>query len=230
MNGINFLASIPMRKEPSDTSEMVNQVLFGEIFEVLENQEKWSKIKLHHDKYEGWIDNKQWMRSEEKRRKNKEQSVVTSLFVKNNNLILPAGSFVDAAVSENKKSILQTAKLFLHVPYLWGGRTFMGIDCSGFTQVVFRIHGTKLLRDAYQQEMQGKKITLKDAITNDLAFFSNNAGRVTHVGIIIKEKNTFKIIHASGKVRIDRLDEKGIFNEETLLYSHNLYSIKRIVK
>ena len=149
---------------------------------------------------------------------------------KEKDCIYPLGSLVEFKVPENKKTILQTAKLFLNTPYLWGGRTFMGIDCSGFTQVVFRVHGIKLLRDAYQQATQGKKIKFADAATNDLAFFSNQEGRIIHVGIVIKEKNDIKIIHASGKVRIDKLEERGIFFEETQTYSHQLHSIKRISK
>ena len=230
MNGINYLSVIPMRKEASDKSEMTNQVLYGETFKILEKNEKWSKIQLHHDKYEGWIDNKQWAINNERLTINNSKRIVNTLFVKKNNIIHPAGSFVDFKVTENKNSILQTAKLFLNTPYLWGGRSFMGIDCSGFTQVVFRVHGIKLLRDTYQQTTQGKKIQLVNAATNDLAFFSNDKGSVIHVGIIIKEKNKLKIIHASGKVRIDNFDEKGILNAEKQIYTHHLHSIKRITK
>lgn len=228
MNGINYLSVVPMRKETSDKSEMINQVLYGETFKILEKTEKWSKIQLHHDKYEGWIDNKQWMPGNKYSTINNSKKIVSDLFLKKNNVIYPAGSFVDFKITENKKSILQTAKLFLNTPYLWGGRTFMGIDCSGFTQVVFRLHNIKILRDAYQQATQGKKITLTNAITNDLAFFSNSEGHVIHVGIVIKEKSNLKIIHASGKVRIDSLDENGIFNAERQIYTHHLHSLKRI--
>lgn len=230
MNGINILAAISMRREPSDKSEIVNQVLYGETFLILEKQEKWSKIKLHHDQYEGWIDNKQWQKQESGVMNKDKVSIVSNLFLKKSNHIYPLGSLVDFEVSQHMKSLLQTAKLFLNTPYLWGGRTFMGIDCSGFTQVVFRVHGIKLLRDAYQQATQGKKIKFTDVMTNDLAFFSNNEGKIIHVGIVIKEKNDLKIIHASGKVRIDKLKEDGIFYEETQTYSHQLHSIKRISK
>ncbi len=230
MKGSAFLSVIPMRKEPSDRSEMVNQILFGETFEILEKQEKWSKIKLHHDKYEGWIDNKQWEISKSEKPKGKNSKVISSVFLKKQHLIFSAGSFVDFEVPGNKRTLLQTAKLFLQTPYLWGGRTFMGIDCSGFTQIVFRLHDIKLKRDAYQQQSQGKKISFADAATNDLAFFSNAEGKVIHVGIVIRKNNSLKIIHASGNVRIDKLDASGIFNEETQLYSHHLHSIKRISK
>lgn len=230
MKGIAFLSVIPMRKEPSDKAEIVNQILFGETFDVLEKQEKWSKIKLHHDKYEGWIDNKQWTINDVRLTINSSKKTISELFLKDKKVIFPLGSYVEFNVKENKKTLLQTAKLFLNTPYLWGGRTFAGIDCSGFTQVVFRVHDIKLLRDAYQQQTQGKKIKLQDAVTNDLAFFSNPEGRVVHVGIVINEKNKLKIIHSSGRVRIDMLDEQGIFNEETQTYSHHFHSVKRIAK
>jgi cell wall-associated NlpC family hydrolase len=130
--------------------------------------------------------------------------------------------------SNLQHTISGIAKKFLDTPYLWGGRTFMGIDCSGFTQVVFRVNGKNLLRDAYQQQTQGKKINFESATSGDLAYFSNEEGKVIHVGIILKEKNKVGIIHASGKVRIDSLDEKGILNNDTQSYSHRLHSIKRI--
>ena len=233
MKGINHLAVIPMRKEPSECSEMVNQVLYGESFDILDKQEKWSKIKLHHDQYEGWIDNKQYDSPQSTVHGSQQKHTVNKLFIKyaagNKKLILPMGSFIQQLSTINYQlSIIRIAKKFLGVPYLWGGRTFMGIDCSGFTQIVFRVNGIKLLRDSTQQQTQGKKIKFEKSLTNDLAFFSNKEGRIIHVGIIIKEKGKTKIIHASGCVRIDTLDKKGIFNEEMQTYSHNLHSVKRI--
>lgn len=230
MKGIAFLSVVPMRKEASDRAEMVNQVLYGETFDILEKQEKWSKIRLHHDKYEGWIDNKQWALTSGQQPTANRKNIISVLFLKKKNEIYPLGSFVGFDLAENKRSLLQTAKLFLNTPYLWGGRTFAGIDCSGFMQVAFRVHGIQLLRDAYQQQTQGRKIKLENADTHDLAFFHNDAGRIIHVGMVIKEKNSLKIIHASGSVRIDKLDAKGIFNEETQSYSHQLHSVKRVIK
>lgn len=230
MKGVCLLSSIPMRSEPTDRAEMVNQVIYGETFDILIQEEKWSKIKLHHDNYIGWIDNKQWKIFVGKKQSIKNLHFVSSHFSKKNRQILPAGSIINFIETENSKTVLQTAKLFLNTPYLWGGRTCMGIDCSGFTQIVFRIHHIFLLRDAYQQASQGKKISLKNIASNDLVFFQNKDGKIIHVGIAIKEKNTLKIIHASGKVRIDILDEKGIYNEETQMYTHQLHSIKRVMK
>ncbi len=128
MKGIIYLAAVPLRKEPSDRAEMVNQILYGETFEVLETQEKWSRIKLYHDKYEGWIDNKQWSEVNGQKSIVSRKKHISTLFLKKKNMIFPLGCFVDFDVNENKKTLLQTAKLFLNTPYLWGGRTFMGID------------------------------------------------------------------------------------------------------
>lgn len=224
--GICQLSVVPMRASASDKSEMINQIIFGETFDLLEVQEKWTKVCLHHDKYEGWIDNKQY---------NIINNNVFNFNVLNKKILyknsqyLSIGSLVDLEVMPNKKSLIDTAKLFINVPYLWGGRSIFGIDCSGFMQLVFRVHQVNLPRDAYQQAEIGTLIDFENCHSNDLAFFANDVGKIIHVGIIIRKKNNIKIIHASGKVRIDTLDVKGIFNEETQSYSHNLHSIKRIV-
>ena len=124
------------------------------------------------------------------------------------------------------QEILQVAKFYLNAPYLWGGRSVFGIDCSGFTQIVFKQFNLYLHRDAYQQAQQGELINfLEEAKTGDLAFFDNSDGHITHVGIIIDNN---KIIHASGKVRIDFIDSQGIFNHELQRYTHTLRIIKRI--
>jgi cell wall-associated NlpC family hydrolase len=125
------------------------------------------------------------------------------------------------------KGIAENAYMYLHSPYLWGGRTPFGIDCSGFTQMVYKLAGIKLKRDAWQQAEQGSLIHLVDeARQGDLAFFDNDEGRIIHVGIVLPNN---KIIHASGKVRLDSLDHHGIFNQETKKYTHNLRLIKRFV-
>ncbi len=234
MIGINNLAVITMRSEPSDKAEIVNQILYGETFDIIEENEKWSKIKLKHDNYIGWIDKKQWKKTDQHQQTT---NVVKELFQqleKDGKIIfVPMGSFVEKRKLNKlniKNSILHDAKLFLETPYLWGGRTFMGIDCSGFTQVVFRANDIYLLRDAFQQATQGESISFENVRNEDLAFFQNNDKKIVHVGILFKEDKRLKIIHASGKVRIDLFDEKGIFNEETQTYTHNFHSIKRIVK
>lgn len=238
------LAVIPLRKEASDRSEMVSQVLYGETMELLEAGEKWLLVKLDHDGYEGWVDKKQVVQMEG------ELSVSKAVCVNNlfeyydsvdSSLILPAGALVNSSFKLSRKlgashettsditTVGAVAKMFLEAPYLWGGRTFMGIDCSGFSQVVFRLMGINILRDAYQQAEQGELVSFaEESQTGDLAFFENSEGKITHVGIVLREKDgDLKIIHASGKVRIDRLDHLGIFNEETNTYTHSLRIIKR---
>ena len=123
--------------------------------------------------------------------------------------------------------LISLSKKYLNAPYLWGGRSPFGIDCSGFTQVVFRVAGYKLQRDSKDQIGQGKEIQLEDAGPGDLAFFTNKAGKMNHVGIILKDN---QIIHASGKVRVDQLDNQGIFNQEIKTYTHQLFQVRRILR
>jgi cell wall-associated NlpC family hydrolase len=115
----------------------------------------------------------------------------------------------------------------LNAPYLWGGKTPFGIDCSGFTQMVYKLNGYHLSRDASQQATQGEALSfIEESEPGDLAFFDNEEGNIIHVGIIME--NNY-IIHASGKVRVDRLDHLGIFNPETQKHTHKLRVIKKII-
>jgi cell wall-associated NlpC family hydrolase len=125
------------------------------------------------------------------------------------------------------KAILQLTFKFLNTPYLWGGRSVFGIDCSGFTQMIFKFLGVSLLRDAYLQAGQGEPVGfLEETRTGDLAFFDNEEGRITHVGILL---NSHEIIHSSGKVRIDKIDNMGILQSETFQRTHHLRVIKRLL-
>ncbi len=125
------------------------------------------------------------------------------------------------------QKIFETAQQFMNTPYLWGGRSVFGFDCSGFIQTVYKIHGQFLPRDTGPQVFEGGFIPLlKDAVPGDLAFFSNDTGEVNHVGMVLADK---QIIHCSGWVRIDLLDEKGIFNRESGDYTHSLKEVRRIV-
>ena len=123
------------------------------------------------------------------------------------------------------KMVTKNAYSFLNAPYLWGGRTVFGIDCSGFTQLIYRMNGIKIYRDAKDQIKNGRFIdNFSDAKAGDLAFFVNENGLVTHVGIIGANS---KIIHASGHVRIDSLSEDGIWNDTLSIHTHKLHSIRR---
>ncbi len=236
------VAVAPLRREPSDRSEMVSQGLFGEQLDVLEKQEKWSMIRMQSDGYEGWVDNKQVELDP-----SIEDSVIVNiplmrvLHTGKEHGWVTAGAVVSAqsiaaqeqmSWSGSKEDVEKCSRLFLNAPYLWGGRTVMGIDCSGFTQLVMRLNGVSIPRDAYQQADIGATVTfVEESQTGDLAFFDNAEGRIIHVGIILRElDNTFRIIHASGKVRVDVLDHEGIFHSEQCVYSHKLRIIKRIIE
>lgn len=248
--GICNLSVIPLRAEPAEFSEMVSQVLFGEAFEILEWHEKWVKITTSIDNYTGWIGRTQFamlghLAWQQLQREQPQLSygAVTQAWKKSDNTILylPIGSsmaFMEGntcKIGNEKFEILGpkgdieafyiTAKSFLNAPYLWGGRTHFGIDCSGFSQAVFRLHGININRDASQQAKQGQPVeNIKKAKPGDLAFFINENEKITHVGIML---NKSQIIHASGRVKIDSIDEKGIYSEELMRYTHTLHSIKR---
>ena len=246
--GICNLGVVPLRFEPSDKSELVSQVLYGDYFKVLEKRKFWSKIRLGFDKYEGWIDNKQYLEITKENYINiKEQTPKLSIdlveFVQDSeNQLYPIplgsslngldffnhnydGNFVNEVLPKNQ--IIKTAFLYLNAPYLWGGKTPFGIDCSGFTQMVYKLNGYNLFRDASQQSTQGDALSfIEESEPGDLAFFDNNEGAIVHVGIIMKDNF---IIHAHGKVRIDRLDHSGIYNAEKRMHTHKLRVIKKII-
>ncbi|MDF2438067.1 MAG: hypothetical protein K0Q95_2443 [Bacteroidota bacterium] len=258
MFGICNLSIIPCRKEASDRSEMVTQLLFGDHFEVLETLGSWCRIKISYDNYECWIDKKQFLpiaqptfdifNSTEIYSINELIGIITHNNTKQlfpvpigstlpnfdngecaveNQSYLYEGAFINGRLPFTKAGIMETAMMYLNAPYLWGGKTPFGIDCSGFTQMVYKLNGIKLKRDAYQQAEQGETLSfVEEAEAGDLAFFDNDEGRIVHVGIVMDHN---KIIHASGKVRIDGFDHQGIFNNEKKDYSHRLRLLKRIV-
>ena len=198
------VAVAPLRKEASHRSEMTSQLLQHETAEVLESEKQFTKVKCLYDQYEGWVANNQVMPIE-----NPEE--------KTNELIAFEGD-----------NIYKVSREYLDVPYLWGGKSRCGIDCSGFSQQVYKQFGIKLPRDAYQQAEQGEVVGfLLEVQPGDLAFFDNEEGRITHVGIMLSHD---QIIHASGKVRIDKIDNQGIINSETGLRTHRLRIIKRYKK
>jgi len=257
--GICLLTVIPVRKSPSEKAEMVTQLLFGECFSVEETKDSWLKIICSYDNYEGWIDKKcvkEVAKQTFKQLNNHTSQTVTSSITKiiredkTEMFILPGSTlhffnndnysltienenffFEKESVEKIKKTtqntILETGLQFINAPYIWGGRSLFGIDCSGFVQVVFKINKIKLPRDAFQQKEMGLLVKqINDIKQADIAFFQDETGKIIHVGIAL-ERN--KIIHASGLVRIDKLDSTGIFNEEINQYTHRLNCIKRIL-
>jgi len=250
--GISLHPIIPGRAEPSDKTEMVTQVLFGQNYKVLEVQKKWVLIEIVADNYTCWIDRKQHNGLSEE-----DSKLIGSQRLKRcgdalgrvsdhvgRRFFIPCGSplpgYQEGAFSINgqrfefdgrvarhdAESVVRHAQRLIHAPYLWGGKSAMGIDCSGLTQVAMACAGMTIPRDAYQQAALGEGIDFIDlAQPGDLAFFDNEEGKIIHVGIILENA---RIIHASGSVRIDKLDHQGIYNDNTKEYSHKLRLIKRL--
>lgn len=254
--GVCRLSIVPVRAEAADKAELVTQLFFGEHYEVLSGSKdkKWLKIRIYFDQYEGWIDAKQHhaITKEHFDYINRADfkittDITTSILYNKNPLTIVMGSVIPISGSElfkmeeqfafngESKSMGQkrdaeflklTAQKYLNSPYQWGGKSPFGIDCSGFIQMVFKINGYKLNRDTAQQVKQGKPVEIKDAAMGDLVFFRNKEDKVSHVGMIISND---KIIHASGKVRIDPFNEKGILHSDTKVYSHASPSVRRIL-
>ena len=248
--GIADLSLIPMRSEKSDRSEMISQILFGEMYQVLEMD----------DGNEGWIDRKMYVPvSDEYVVKYRSESPMLTTEVFNiitkdgdyGNKLIVAGSVLpffdaitkkmmigedsytlvskikDVGIDSLRDLIIDYALMYYNTPYLWGGRSPYGIDCSGLVQIVYRMAGIDLPRDAADQVNGGQDFSfVEEALPGDLAFFGDDTGVITHVGIIWEQN---RIIHASGRVRVDKIDHQGIFNEELKRYTHNLKVIKRIL-
>ena len=256
-HGVCNLSLVPVRAEASDKSEMTSQLLFGECFTILEETEKWAKILTSFDNYEGWIDRKQFQYLNEEdftiltanfRALGPEifEPVLRAFSDEIINITagssIPFGSDKDFYFGSEKyvfsaipsyvitdfpSAVIDVARIFLNAPYLWGGRSIFGIDCSGFSQVVFKMFGIYLKRDAWQQAEQGQAVNfLQETQAGDLAFFDNAEGRITHVGIMMDNQ---QIIHASGRVRIDSIDGEGIYNAELKKHTHKLRIIKRFI-
>jgi hypothetical protein len=232
MNGIAQLSLVNMRAEPSSKSELVNQLLFGETYVVHNQQGEWLHVSTLADNYSGFINVNQHTELPELITNKNVVSIFPHVLIQNNNnqtYLLPGSLLAEPTEYTNYlnlSSMLALGKQFLGAPYLWGGKSYLGIDCSGFTQVLFRCGGVFLPRDAYQQAAFGEIIDfVTSALPGDLAFFENEDGKITHVGMVLDNN---KIIHASGYVRIDDLDSHGIFNRYENKHTHKLKVIKRI--
>lgn len=252
--GICHLNCIAVRRDPSDESEMVTQLLFGETFQVLTSDMNWIKVHLDHDYYEGWVllnqvselDSETYKRFSENPQavsdemvtfisdKDDHPQILTlgavlpdyqdGIFKLNNRSFDFDGDVIQSKLS--KANLVRTAYKFLNTPYLWGGRTTFGVDCSGFTQMVYKINGYQLFRDAHQQASQGEVLSfIEECEPGDLAFFDNEEGEIIHVGIVLA--NNY-IIHCHGKVRIDRIDSSGIYNVDINRHTHKLRVMKQL--
>ena len=254
--GICPLSVIPIRSNSSDTSEMVSQLLFGETVEILEKKGSWTKVRCIWDNYIGWVDTKQIKPITPTESEQYQEKLACTLdllqgamtdghyipvtigatlpnydgvkFEMDGKSYTYSGqAYFPSDIKPNAEFLIKIARRYLYAPYLWGGRSPLGIDCSGFTQVIFKMIGIKLARDSKDQVEQGELIDfVEQGQAGDLAFFENRKGKITHVGILLEDR---KIIHASGQVRIDKIDHFGIYNEETKKYSHKLRVVKRVL-
>lgn len=238
----------PLRAEASDKAEMVSQLLFGDCVQVIDISHPWAEIKVNDDSYSGFVDYKHLLSLSPKELRRWNEALdfvyVRELALKNDQdevIHIPRGSRIPAGESEfniEKQnftvdleanpanfSIPNLAMSYLNTPYLWGGKSPFGIDCSGLTQMVFRLAGYNLPRDAYEQVDCGNEVEFNEIQAGDLAFFINSQNKVHHVGIILDE---YKIIHASGHVRIDELRELGIYRADKDEITHKLYRIMRL--
>jgi cell wall-associated NlpC family hydrolase len=252
LNAICTVAVAPVRKEPSHRVEMISQLLFGESIIVLEKKEEWVKLRSRYDGYEGWVTHHLVTETTKEVAEAPGPHVTTGLLNEINwdgivfcipmGCTLPAyngvtGTLWDEAYQYrgairnrnepySKALFRSLVKQWLQAPYLWGGKTGMGVDCSGFVQVVCKVLGVPLLRDAYQQAEQGAPVeNINAAKEGDLAFFKSETGRITHVGLVLEGH---RIIHTSGKVRIDTLGPEGIYGDGNR-QTHHLHSIRRLL-
>jgi gamma-D-glutamyl-L-lysine dipeptidyl-peptidase len=237
----------PVRGEAGDAYEILTQLMFGELLRVVDINEPWCKIVTEADAYEGYIDIKhiEFLSEKEARRwsdgltylsereiaitaNNERQFICRGAFIPENETDFSIGKneySISSVTTSAFKSVVELAKDYLNTPYLWGGKSPFGIDCSGLTQTVYRIFGYNLPRDASDQFEHGTEIQFDHIEAGDLAFFENKTGKITHVGIL---DGKGKIIHASGHVRTDSITEQGIIHSVSGDLTHKLTKIKRL--
>jgi cell wall-associated NlpC family hydrolase len=242
---------VPLRSAPTHRSEMLSQVLFGEKYTIVDRAGSWLKIKTIFDNYQGWIDSSHLQHSEDEdnitghvlnrsllcHKQDNTKMVLeagceiynpdfeSKTFFVGKNIYRAAEDFGRHHVA-TKDSLPDIAMKFINSPYIWGGRIPCGIDCSGLTQLAFKISGIGISRNSAMQAEEGVCVDfIEETMPGDLAFFDDERGKITHVGMIISRG---LIIHASGRVRIDQIDHQGIFKNEIRNYSHNLRTIRRI--
>lgn len=240
MQGICRLSWMPLRAKPESAAEMVSSLLYGESYKVVDNQGDWLEILTDFDGYKGFISNDQFCEAniDDTQRKIIVQKAFVSTHHPDLPPIIPGGAVLNLYESNlinliNRENttisladaVIDTAQLFLGTPYLWGGRCFAGIDCSGFTQIVFKMNGISLPRDSRPQSSFCEPVSFEEIKKADLLFFGKTIEKITHVGIYMGDS---KIIHASGKVKINELTKDGIVNESGVL-SHLRISAGRVI-
>lgn len=243
--GFCMVSFSPIRNESSDKSEMTSQLLFGEPVQVIQVLENWVEIETYFDGYRGYVDRKHILAISEKELRNwinrfkyayissgylktpwGIQPIMPASFIDNQHFNIGPYNFtqIENVNVSNEFSAFELGLTYLNTPYLWGGKTTCGIDCSGLVQSVFRMRNVNLPRDAYQQADSGIPIEFEELTKDDVAFFSNKEGKIIHVGIV---NHDYSIVHASGRVRIDNLTKEGIWNNDYNKLTHSLNCIKR---
>lgn len=246
-----------MRSEPSHRAEQVNEMLYGERAEVLEvNEDNWARIRCEWDGYEGWCRFGQLTMTNRKEYRKPAKAVAAShtdrILFEQGDQWVPMGSDLfgfkkslvnfkgDTGKYKGKKlalkkmvldavSLEKAAMAYLHAPYLWGGRSRAGIDCSGLTQMAFKMCGMAIPRDASQQAKEGTGVDfLQHAQCGDLAFFDNSEGKIVHVGILLDNHTIIHATETSGRVVIDRIDQEGIISVKLKKRTHHLRFVKRM--
>jgi gamma-D-glutamyl-L-lysine dipeptidyl-peptidase len=243
---------VPLRSGPSHKSEMLSQILFGEKYITVEKIGHWMKVETQFDKYRGWIDMDHLQHCADTESESGYVLNRALICFKNDRtkMTLEAGCEIynpdfekkEFTIERNKyntenefsknyittnETLADIAMKFINCPYIWGGRIPSGIDCSGLTQLVYKIYGKKIPRNSWDQSAVGKDIDFIDeSQSGDLVFFDDEKGRISHVGMIVSGG---LVIHASGRVKVDSIDHQGIFNREKGDYSHHLRKIKRII-
>ncbi|WP_373058247.1 NlpC/P60 family protein [Zunongwangia sp. H14] len=246
--GICHLSIVPIRFSASDQSEMVSQLLYGEHFKVLEERGKWSRIRVAFDNLEAWIYNKQYLKIDEAQFNGLEEGEIhlsADLFnyitdARKQLIAVPLGAALNSLElfqhefegeitvgKKEKEALVNSALLYLNSPYCWRGRSPLGIDAAGLTQMVYKLNGYRLKRTPAEQATQGLALSfIEESEPGDLAFFDNSEGIIEHVGIMMQDNY---IIHVDGQVRIDRIDHSGIFNVDQKRHTHQLRVIKKVV-
>lgn len=248
----------PLHAEGAHRSEQTSQLLFGEKVEILEiDTHDWARIRNRWDGYEGWCKASQLQIIHYKEYRKSVRQICArqydKLIADDGELWLPAGSELAGIknaqffhgtkhgkfkgkkhnlekLEASPEKIIEAAKMFMHAPYQWGGRTIAGIDCSGLVQMAFKLAGKSIVRDASQQATVGQTIDfLLEAKAADLAFFDNAEGRITHVGILLDNQTIIHATDVAGRVVIDKLDNGGIISISLKKRTHNLRLVKRII-
>lgn len=258
MHGVCHVPVAPMKESPSLQSEMVSQLLAGELVEILDLEGGWFLVMGLNDGLKGWVDVKMIEELLDEQVNVIQNSFAgmapapllcakdqfgrsfylpggARLYTHGSSIAIAPGRNLEMEVKQHLvqpkfksgKGLIQTAMTYNGAPFLWGGKTVFGIDCAGFVQTVFLLHGVPVPRKLDQLVEVGEVVSFNnEALPGDVAFFDNAEGNIVHTGLIVDQG---RIIHAFGEVRVDLLDHEGIFNKYTRQYSHKLRVIKRFV-